>query len=716
MSSSRGSRGRPNGNTPDDEAGDDFLKLEVPKVFTKQAKASISSVVFYHGKKKLQSKSPGYAAEQRKALQSMIPFAAALTGNVDQVWAVACCIEEGKVRSYDLRMKDYTLPPCQVGFKDASTLQSSMVKVVKDSYKRFIDSEKKDYEKVYGAGSYIGASDFDSQLQPLLGEITRFHIKYWYLNPHLNRKEAYLEGKALLESKFKKKGDCKRIIDELLLASKVDGYTKDLMNLEMQDAPDDYENAPEGAKVFVENESAQVVLECFIRVYGIEVPKGGILDYLEPLQAWINNGATEEEKNKFGKFLSLVPKQTAGYLKRKAEKDEKEATKERKKREAEERKAKAEEKKKQKLETFKEKLAEAANNHDDAVMDDAVTVSPPPGNNARANTAAQGFLSGFDGSLGTNATPGNNNAQAAAANSRPMLTPEELDDMFKDDPYAEYKLPIKSFKLMDAVLNEKRRSSRKLPSSCGTRRETPEDHSGIKKTIVSITRDGMVTVLYMSPGGLWMAAVKARLVTIIHAVNVMEQLVPDFVTHALPPEGHDGNIDDVIAKVVMAVFMHAMALNTSQLNSFRLHDSFHGPTFVADLANTLNSWYPPLLRGNWVQLYTFRGLMNAKEEVGGICLRDRREKMSEIIKSRDHFTSEQEKTIFQIVQLLEVVDSLYDQPNKKIGGRESMFDPFLTNTQVFQNMELVSKNVEPRSQDPRNNSPQDDGTEDILQG
>jgi hypothetical protein len=689
--SSRGARGN-----PEEEDGDDFLKLQVPKSFTKQAKTSISSVVAYHGKKKLSPKNPGYGAEQRRILEYMIPFASALTGNGDRWWNVACCIDAETVRNYDLRQKDYTLPPCQVGFKDTSTLQSSMVKAAKDGYKFWLDIERKEYEKVHGVGSFAGASDFDSQLQPLLGEITRFHIKYWYIHPNLSRKQAYLDGKALLESKFKKKGDCKRIIDQLLLEKKVEGYTKDLMSLEMEDAPDDYENKPHGAKVFAENESAQVVLASFIKVYGIELPKDGILDYLIPLQAWINNGATDEEKNKFGKFVNMVPKQTAAYLKRKADFEEKEATKARKKRKAEERKLKAEEKKKQKLESFKEKLGEAAND-ENLEVDDTPTEAAEV-NNPRA-TAKRVFVSGFDGSLRGNVINGTNAGQRAGT-SGAILTPEEIDDIFKNDPYAEYKLKIKSFEIVDALPNGKRRSVRKLPSTCAPRRDSPEDHSGINKTIVSITTDGMVTVTYTVPGTVWTAGVKARLSTVIHSVNIMEMLLPPFVTHALPPAGHDGRIDEVIAKVVMAVFMHAMAQNARQLKAMRLHDSFHGPTLVEDLTNTLELWYPPLLRGNWVQLYIFRGLMNSKAEAAGQSLHERRVQMSTLINSGENFTSEQAKTIFEIVQLLEVVDFLYDNPDKQIRGRDYPFDPFFTKSEVYQNMELVTKKVVPAARQP----------------
>jgi hypothetical protein len=261
---------------------------------------------------------------------------------------VALPIDVETVRKYDLVAKDFKLPPLQI---DGNTgLLPIFIKNLGEIYRAFCAEEKKDFLSKHPHGTFQERTDFEIMLQPLLADIMCYCCKFWYLHPWLSRQEAYVEGITHFEKNFKKRGDCKKLIDPILLKRKDVLLTQHVLALKTIQKEGD----PEHREVFEDNESAHLFLFKFLNHNGHEISKES-LDVLEDMHDYIK-GLSREEQTKYAKFMNIVPKETAAYLEKKAKAKEKEDKMNKKKREHEAMEAIIAEKKQK----FLEKIAKQA--------------------------------------------------------------------------------------------------------------------------------------------------------------------------------------------------------------------------------------------------------------------------------------------------------------------------------------------------------------------
>jgi hypothetical protein len=149
--------------------------------------------------------------------------------------------------------KDYELPPLQTD--GGSTLLPAFIKSVEESYEVYCHEDEANYRS-NGEGTYMHKTNFNNTLKPFLGDIIRYCIKYWYLNPWLSCKDAYTKGIEHFTKHYKKKGDRKRLIDPILYERKGELLTQQVLALKVIPK----EGCDEQRDIFADNEKAQHIL------------------------------------------------------------------------------------------------------------------------------------------------------------------------------------------------------------------------------------------------------------------------------------------------------------------------------------------------------------------------------------------------------------------------------------------------------------------------
>lgn len=625
----------------EEDPGNDFLKLKKVNKFTAAHKIQIYNVLNHHGGFKPSRGSPEWTKMLLDEYYNLLIFASVLCGNdTNELWNIACCIDVETIRNYDIAAKNYKLPPCQVGKLDASTLQGMMSNHVASEYARFEEKEEEAFKQLHPKATYMQTTHYEVVLQPLLGQITRYHIHFWYIHKHLNRRQAYEEGKKVLEEKFKKRGDAKKIIDEMIQDLKFEGTKKQLLALET-------ETQQETMTVFKENESAQVIIAQFLAMRNSKIPKDCI-DNLLALQDYIKE-LPDDEKPEFQKFVGMQPKQTLAYLKKVQDKKDKEEAKKRREEQAKKKEEDKKLKKKRKLEEAKQKIIQKSpGDVDELLAEDEVDKDEEDANKEAT---------------------------------------ELIDKVLMEDN-AEYKLPYHSYKIVtqrECSRNKCTQSKRRL-----TRSDKMDDHAGIKKHIQSMTEDGSVVVEYTEPGNVWKMQVASRLRHIVNGVNVWcAEYEEDLsIMEYYPPEEYDGTITQEIGRVVIAVMMHVACNDRKQMKDCYLFAHYHEPNVLEDLLATRHYWLPTIMMGSLLQIYTFYELSQSLEDdPDGSARKARRAKILQILQENpDKFTKETASVIEEVMGILYTIDwQLGKATVVAPEGKSTAMDPFKTTIGIYDN-------------------------------
>ena len=620
-------------NPSDDAPGDGFINLDVTSIrFTHDTKSAVNNVLNHLGGKKPPQRTEAYRQMLVFQLLNMIPFAAKLTRNEEH--HIACCIDVATVRGYNLKEKHYELPPFHVGKNRSNTLHAQMVAAVKECYEKYCNSSEAEYNALKTTGGYMESTDW-SVLESLLGEVTRFCIKNWILKPDLSRKEACENAVDTLMNNFKKRGDCKRIIDEMLLEKKMAGVAEDLFALETETVKYDGKDA----KVFKENETAQTIITSYLNLQQFKWDKRGTLDVIVALQNFINERVKTAEKPKFRMFAGMVPKRTAAYIDKLNKQTKAAEAKEAKKREQEKKKAELEKNKRRKLEDAKKKLQQ------ENKKAEARKAAAPPN---EVDTEGGG---------------------TEAESPEAKAAKQAIAALEASNEYDEYKLAIKQFTIVS-------KPSAKCGSRKSARQEAHDQSAGITKVLDELSDDGKLIVSYVKPGELWQQAMMARIGNVVTAINQYCIDEPVLV-HQCMPQAESTGYDRRSGRVVLGLMLHATAKKDTDLKRIRLHPSFHEPTFTRDLKNTVSLWLPNIFRGSLTQLACLHELTVSSRTIAGISLKRRVSDFFEFLKSKRSLTIEQGKQVADIVHLLYALRREIDLDQLE-ETRDLYVDPFNT--------------------------------------
>ena len=609
------------GRTLTDEAGgQEFLNTDISTItFTHAVKTTVNNVLGHFGGNKPSQRSEAHKDMLVGQLLNMIPFASKLTGNSEH--CVACCVDADTIRNYDLKEKGYVLPPYHVGANRGNTLHTQLVNLVGESYAKMLKKDEADYRAANPNGRYMERTSWENALEGMLGEITRYCIKYWHLHPHLSRLEACTNSVDHLIANFKRRGDCKRMIDELILERQRDDLTDDVLALDTEEATYD----EEVKTVFKENESAQTVITNFLKVHGWKWNQKEVLDVLEALKVFINEALEDEEKPRFHKFMAMVPKRTAAYKDKLAKQQkQKDAQEERKRKQEEKQEAEKQAKKKKVLELFGDPTEEGASL----------------------------LTGGEDAGSGT----------------------DVAKQILEDDEYAEYKFPIKEFSIVKLAAPKK--GTRK-----SGRQEAREDFAGIVKYLVRLTTDGKLTVTYQEPGVIWKKMIHARIGNVLSALTHFSSEHPTLVEECMPVSP-GGQFDHKQNRVVLAIMLQAAAQNEQQLTKICLPPYFDEKTFGSDLVNTSTVWLSPIFTHAGDLFQCLYDLLHAATRMAGLKLEERRQHFIDFLKVPVHMTEAKSK---QVLQICEMLDAIREWLDFKTGfeNRNEVCDPFNTVNGLF---------------------------------
>jgi hypothetical protein len=509
------------------------------------------------------------------------------------------------------------LPPYHIGYTRTNTLHALFINTVGESYAAFKEAMKKEYEHESGGResgfvtAYMGTTRWEGKLDQLLGEITRYYIKYWHLHPHLDRKSAVVEATEYLQKHFEKKGDTKRLIDEMLQEKRMDALEGDLLALKTEEAV--YEGKT--VKVFVDNEDAQNTVTNFLIEKKAKWDKKNTLDIITAFHQYVNTLGTIQ-KIKFRPLSGIVPKQTNAYLDKLNKLAQKEEERQERNRKKEAKAAEAQAKKRQRVEEAKKSLEEK-NTESSLISHD--------------NTGTGGDKQGLDD-----------------AAKRKIL--QTLDG---DNP--EYRLPINKYQMVN--------NNNTL--SAARRRRAPRDNEmnqavGITKIITGITEEGTVDVNYTVPGYLWEKAISVRISNVVTSVMLFANQERAMVQQALP--NHTRTVSSKSARVMAAIMMHHVAKSDDDLNKMKLHDNFDMKTFQVDLQNTASAWLPLIFTDQLHILECYYDLLISPKTIGGLNSASR-------FHAFDSFLSSKQDTIKQTgTQVSEITELLYaivEQLDKK---------------------------------------------------
>ena len=445
----------------DEAEGTDFLEMEAARnLTTHSARSKINNVLCHFGADKPKTNSPEWIVMKLHEFTITLEFAGELTGNA--MCNVALPVDANTIRNYDLKSKDFYLPGYQVN--DNSTLLPAFLDVIEDAYLTYVTNEKKTYES-NGEGEFMARTDFAGQIKPVLGEIVKFCVKFWFLHPWFDRKEAYESATDYLKKNFKKKNDCQRLIGNILADRKGDILLQSVLGLDTVEL--------EGKKVFAENESAQHMITKFLQHHGRKVPKD-TPDVLEKLKEFVADLEHEDDKAKFAKFQDMVPRETEVYKDKKRRYTQKIENEQRKKMEKETAASIALEKKQKLL--------------NDLNKNEATTVVDP-----------------------------------AIAAAEEELEDERMDDaeIVTTDVHAEFKMPYLSFDIVEQERFEAsgRRADKKQAGAL---------NKPIGKTILALAGK-KVTIKYTKPGSFWKMSINARVQNVVAAMNVFSLEQPEII-------------------------------------------------------------------------------------------------------------------------------------------------------------------------------------------
>jgi hypothetical protein len=619
--------------------GNDFLNTDLAGInyTTHGIKAAVNNVLQHFGSEKPKQRTEAHVQMQVSEFLNMIPFAAKLTKNLEQ--NVACPVDVDTIRNYDLKAKDYVLPPYVAS--GTNTLHATFIALCEESYNAYQEANEKQFKKECPNGRYMQTTSWKSKLEPPLAEITRFLIKYWHLHPHLNREQAVQKGTDYVCNNFKKKGDLKRLIQDILEGKRRDGYKEDLLALETEAANYDGEEV----KVFKENESAQTVIANYLISVDFKWDKKETMDMVEPLHKYIDS-LDEAKKPVFAKFDGMVPKQTALYLDKVNKRAQKEEAAKQKAKVREEKEKENQLKKKQKLDDTKKKLQEKSDKQKEKEKDDAMDLDDEE-EQQDGVVAQEGVM--FD-----------------------------LDALEGENP--EHNLPVGVYNIINAVDAGGKRSSRKA------KQDNVDQFAKITKVLESIESDGTVKVSYTRPGVVWQRAIAKRLTNISGALMSFAIDEPTLVQQCMPIDDdvHDDKrkFDIKSGRVILAVILHE-ATQSGDLKKIKLVSWFNEANFVRDLAHTQKLWLPAIFSSSDIaKLECFYDLILSRHDILGQSKKDRVQALDQWLSVVENISHEKGQQVNEIIQLLNALKMQLDD-ERVSNGQTKAVDPWNTKCRIY---------------------------------
>ncbi len=611
----------------DEQEGEEFLNLDVGTLtFTHQIKSVITNVTGHHGATKPKQRSEAYRRMKINELLNIITFAAKLTKNSEE--SAACPIAVETIRGYDLKAKNYELPPYHVGETRSNTLHVQFVNTVGKVYDKYCTNAEAEVER-HGLGHYMESTSWKETLEPLLAEITRYCIKFWHLHPHYNRKAAVDAALEHFEAHYQKKGDTKKIIDVLLESKRLEGITEDLLALDTETVT--YDGTEK--TVFKENDSAQTIITQFLHMKKFKWDKKNTLDMIQALHEYMNQ-ASNIEKHKLRQFAGMVPKRTATYLDKVSKVEKAKEAEERKRVAREEREAKQAEAKRQKLEE-KQKMIEEMQRE-------------------KEQREKEQEEDDFDTSSGN---------------------PAGTINFFKDkeDEFAEYRLPSISHVIEEKKGGKARRTGSRLEVDANV---------GINKRLVKLhISEGRVEVVYSKPGGRWRAEMSQRLGSCMAALNAFALEEPALVNHYVVTStqecGTQYSVSKKAGRILLAISMHVTAKKEADMEKFRVHPSVDEGVLAQDFQNTTALWCPGLYSSclqNLDCLYDLCFSTSSGESP--------KDTFCDFLTAKFLVDTEWGVQVTQILDLVHMVQQYFDL-GKVPDGATVPIDPFNTVSEIF---------------------------------
>ena len=662
---------RTRSTVPEDAEGTDFLNTDFATVKnTHDVKDAVNNVIAHHGGEKPKQRTAEYRAMLRNELLNVLVMAARLTKNTEH--AVACCVDIATIRSYDLKAKDYELPPYHVGEKRSNTLHAEFINMVGQQYHKFLKNAQEEFDKNGAVGAFMTATSWKKTLEPLLGEITRYCIKFWYLHPHLSRQEALNAALDTFESQFERKGDCKRIIDRMIHEKRVNGLKEAVLGLEMETLEQD--GSP--SKVFKENDTAQTLITQFLTLIRFKWDRKNTLDALEPLQEYIQNiEEGDDDKDLFRKFEEIVPRKTAAYMERLKKKQKQEENQEKKRQAKEAKLAEMESAKRQKIEQRKNELEQQEKERQKLEEERKKKTAEE-----KEKQTIQSTNTDEDDDFNENAGEVKETAAERAAKEKAAKSKKVLEQLEQgDDEYAELKLKAAYFEFFEP--------ERKGKSS---RQDALQSWMGISKHLLNFTEDLQgVIVAYIRPGANWQIGIMQRLSNCISAVNLFGAEESDIVQGLYPLNETDEEIEVSWTKggrVVLAIMMHLHAKKEEDIKRLYLHPGLQESIFLGDLADTSELWLPPMFVNNMNTLCCLHDIYFSTKQSGGETRKNRLSKFHEFLSDKNRMPVGKGQQVEEILSLFSVISDHFDA-DKKDKTRDLQFDPFNVQNMLYEDEE-----------------------------
>jgi hypothetical protein len=213
--SSEGSDNQHKDVVADEDPGDGFLNMDLTGIRynTHAIKNAVNNVLMHFGGDKPKQRTKEHLQMQINEYLNMIPFAARLTKNEEH--DTACPVDVETIRGYDLKGKDYELPPYHVGTNRGNTLHATFIGLCEQAYSTYQEQSEKQFNDECGpSGTYMKTTNWKSKLEPPLAEITRYLIKFWHCHPFsaLGEKRTTRRGKQESIDQFAK---IKKILDRI---------------------------------------------------------------------------------------------------------------------------------------------------------------------------------------------------------------------------------------------------------------------------------------------------------------------------------------------------------------------------------------------------------------------------------------------------------------------------------------------------------------------
>ena len=282
----------------------------------------------------------------------LLNMVAMLTGNADNVLAVALCIDHAEIQknANDLG-KEFKFPAYYVNATGTGPMvnadQSLMTRLGAKGYKIYCDLQDAELityhtalaERGGNVRSMVDAFKRGQQyryppwfgekgLQEDYGIIIRYLKKFWCMNPHLTRVEAYNQGLAKLREWILKDPSTKaygskkegpnRIIKAMVDEKRKEICEKKLLEVvsDLEDQDNEVAGQPAVRVVKDNHKLAEWIVE-FFSLWKMKYDKKEP-DILLCFQAYLRQEADgtqlAKDKQTFAAFLQIVPKKTTEYL------------------------------------------------------------------------------------------------------------------------------------------------------------------------------------------------------------------------------------------------------------------------------------------------------------------------------------------------------------------------------------------------------------------